>query len=113
MSECENLDGQCAKSWCNCDEVRRRAKSSFAASAGSRSLSVIFHALESGEGVSLDERMDAAKSVLAEVMSWHADPDSPDYNQCERPEERCHWCCNAALVIGEIHPGVLTSINSF
>lgn len=35
MSDCENLDGQCAKSWCNCDDVRRRAKSSFAASGGS------------------------------------------------------------------------------
>ena len=36
MSRCENLDGQCAKSWCNCDEVRkRRAQGSFAAPAGS------------------------------------------------------------------------------
>lgn len=24
MSQCENLDGQCALSWCNCDEVRAR-----------------------------------------------------------------------------------------
>lgn len=31
MSRCENLDGQCAKSWCNCDEVRaREAEGSFA-----------------------------------------------------------------------------------
>lgn len=25
---CENLDGQCAKSWCNCDQVRARKASS-------------------------------------------------------------------------------------
>jgi hypothetical protein len=36
MSRCENLDGQCAQSWCNCDDVRkRRAQGSFAAPAGS------------------------------------------------------------------------------
>ncbi len=26
MSLCENLDGQCGASWCNCDEVRKKAK---------------------------------------------------------------------------------------
>lgn len=24
MSQCENLDGQCGASWCNCDEVRKK-----------------------------------------------------------------------------------------
>lgn len=24
MSKCESLDGQCGKSWCNCDEIRAR-----------------------------------------------------------------------------------------
>jgi hypothetical protein len=27
MSQCEGLDGQCAESWCNCDEVRKMAGS--------------------------------------------------------------------------------------
>lgn len=31
MSECENLDGQCAASWCDCDYQRRKRESSFAA----------------------------------------------------------------------------------
>lgn len=34
MSQCENLDGQCGASWCNCDEVRKRT-GSFAAPTGS------------------------------------------------------------------------------
>lgn len=35
MSRCENLDGQCAKSWCNCDEVRARREAHSSPSAGS------------------------------------------------------------------------------
>ena len=35
MSDCENIDGQCADSWCDCDYQRRKRKSSFAASGGS------------------------------------------------------------------------------
>ncbi|HEU4340026.1 MAG TPA: hypothetical protein VFU31_00500 [Candidatus Binatia bacterium] len=31
MSDCENIDGQCAASWCDCDYQRRKRKSSFAA----------------------------------------------------------------------------------
>lgn len=27
MNKCENLDGQCGKSWCNCDEIRKRQSS--------------------------------------------------------------------------------------
>lgn len=35
MSECENIDGQCAASWCDCDYQRRKRKISCAASGGS------------------------------------------------------------------------------
>lgn len=30
---CENLDGQCGASWCNCDEARKRATPSKAEAA--------------------------------------------------------------------------------
>lgn len=29
---------------------------------------------------------------VEEVVRIHADPDSPDYNECDKPGEQCHWC---------------------
>ena len=42
---------------------------------------------------------DAAVMVelIREVMGWHCDPDSPEYNECER--EPCYWCEQAARVL--------------
>lgn len=34
MSQCENIDGQCGASWCDCDYQRRKRDGSFAAPAG-------------------------------------------------------------------------------
>jgi len=33
---------------------------------------------------------DKMKGLLREVMSWHADKDSRDYNDCD--QEKCLWC---------------------
>lgn len=38
------------------------------------------------------------RSLVIEVMTWHADRNSPDYNECDR--EMCHWCANAAKLVG-------------
>lgn len=35
MSVCENIDGQCSTSWCDCDYQRRKRNSSLGESAGS------------------------------------------------------------------------------
>ncbi len=40
------------------------------------------------------------ESLIREVMHWHADPDSSDYNECDK--EHCHWCANAAAVLKEV-----------
>ena len=36
-------------------------------------------------------------SLLREVMQQHADPDAPEYNQCDT--EPCNWCERAAKLI--------------
>lgn len=43
-----------------------------------------------------------ASGLLREVTQWHSDPESQDYNGCDKPEGRCCWCdqaheCIAAL----------------
>lgn len=40
-----------------------------------------------------------AVELLKEVMAWHADPHSEDYNCCE--ETPCAFCVRAALAIGQ------------
>jgi hypothetical protein len=42
--------------------------------------------------------LQAAKELLKEVMEWHSDMESPDYNECDK--EPCHWCTNAKLIVG-------------
>ena len=36
--------------------------------------------------------------LVREVMAWHADPESTDYNECDK--EPCYWCANAISLIG-------------
>lgn len=36
-------------------------------------------------------------ALLREVMAWHADPKSPDYNGCDK--ERCNWCERASAAL--------------
>jgi hypothetical protein len=39
--------------------------------------------------------------ILAkEVMAWHRDHNSPDYNECDK--DPCHWCCSVQEAIDEI-----------
>ena len=38
----------------------------------------------------LESLADKMKGLLREVMSWHADKDSRDYNDCD--QEKCLWC---------------------
>ncbi len=37
--------------------------------------------------------------LLKEVMAWHADKTSADYNECD--EHPCAFCVRAALAIGQ------------
>jgi hypothetical protein len=45
---------------------------------------------------------EAIIELLDEVMGWHADPDSPDYNECDKPGEACSWCCQAKDTLKEL-----------
>jgi hypothetical protein len=81
MSQCEGLDGQCAASWCNCDEVRRRA-GSLPATTGSEP--------QTKDGAferATDELHDAARHF---VMEWIKAPRDSSFNvwfaACERLE---------------------------
>lgn len=38
-----------------------------------------------------------ALDLLNEVMRSHADPDSPDYNECDK--DPCAWCTEAKELI--------------
>lgn len=37
--------------------------------------------------------------LICEVMQWHADPDSPEYNECDK--SKCKWCEDAARLLNE------------
>jgi len=41
-----------------------------------------------------------AINLLDEVMWWHCDPDSPDYNGCDT--EPCSWCAKAASTLAHM-----------
>ena len=58
----------------------------------------ILNDLEAGRRVSADEKLEAAKFLLSEVMQWHSNTDSNDYNECDK--DPCHWCANARLIVG-------------
>ena len=49
-----------------------------------------------------DCREMAVTFLLREVMTWHSDPTSPDYNGCE--VDPCHWCAVAASLVGDVAP---------
>ncbi len=72
MSRCENLDGQCAKSWCNCDDVRKRmAEGSFAAPTGLAGHVAIPIVTEKGNRAIIkgDPNMpEATRKALAEMI---------------------------------------------
>jgi hypothetical protein len=55
---------------------------------------------------SLRKHLQKAEPALREVMQWHRDPDSPNYNGCEKPGEQCMWCDGAeqALTPGKEPP---------
>ena len=40
-----------------------------------------------------------SRQLLREVIGWHADPESPDYNDCDKA--KCAWCEHADKVLGE------------
>lgn len=37
--------------------------------------------------------------LLKEVITSHADPDDPNYNDCDVMDERCAWCVEAQAII--------------
>jgi len=43
-----------------------------------------------------------AVELLTEVMEWHANPDSGEYNECD--SSTCHWCQMAGALIDELQP---------
>lgn len=42
-------------------------------------------------------RETALAALVSEVMQWHADPRSSDYNDCDK--DKCMWCENAAAAL--------------
>ncbi len=48
------------------------------------------------------ERLNLATDLLREVMDWHADPESNEYNECDTAP--CDWCSQARRVIGGERP---------
>jgi len=51
------------------------------------------------------EQLKANKDLVREVMFWHRDKESSDYNECDTAP--CHWCERAQKVIDELpntHP---------
>lgn len=40
--------------------------------------------------------------LLSEIIDAHADPDSPDYNVCDKAGEDCIWCSDAKTVLKEL-----------
>lgn len=45
--------------------------------------------------------IEVALGLLGEVHQWHCDPQSNDYNECEK--DPCHWCANyLALKQGDL-----------
>jgi hypothetical protein len=42
-------------------------------------------------------REESFKELLCEVMRAHADPDNPEYNECDI--EPCEWCTRAGELI--------------
>lgn len=53
----------------------------------------------------------SAISQLEEVMRWHRDPASNDYNECEKPGEECAWCEDSKASISAIHAALNPSGN--
>lgn len=47
----------------------------------------------------LESLADKMNGLLREVMSWHADKDSRDYNDCD--QEKCLWCEQAQKLIDQ------------
>lgn len=41
-----------------------------------------------------------ASELIKEVMQWHSDPASADYNQCDTAP--CRWCENARRLLAEV-----------
>lgn len=42
----------------------------------------------------IEEDPPSLESLVREVMFWHADPESPNYNECDKSP--CEWCSNAS-----------------
>lgn len=44
-----------------------------------------------------DCRERAFRELISEVMLWHSDPESADYNECDKTP--CMWCENARKLL--------------
>jgi len=44
---------------------------------------------------SVRESLALAIENLEDVFSAHRDPESRDYNECEKPGDECQWCADA------------------
>jgi len=42
----------------------------------------------------LKAELDRARELLREVMTWHSDAHSSDYNGCD--QDKCNWCERAS-----------------
>ena len=53
---------------------------------------------------------EAIRNLLEEVIRWHSDPESPEYNECEK--DPCLWCeCAKGLLAGTMkHDEIVKAI---
>ncbi len=42
------------------------------------------------------------RALVGEVVKWHSDPNSPDYNECDKA--RCLWCEEALVATSSAEP---------
>jgi hypothetical protein len=43
-------------------------------------------------------RWDLVEPLLTDILAAHADPNNPDYNECETEDTQCQWCQSAAAL---------------
>jgi hypothetical protein len=43
------------------------------------------------------QKMASMARLISEVMRWHSDPESCDYNECDK--SKCQWCETASRLL--------------
>lgn len=55
-----------------------------------------------GASMSKDQAIATLRQLATEVMQEHRDPEAAAYNECDRPNETCMWCCMAQKALAAL-----------